>query len=398
MKTIHSITCLLATLSLAASAADAPEKTLDALLKQTAGKALEVEGIIVAAKTLKVKGLVHGLDSDLTVTTQEGVPGRTIILKGKSWTSLDDTHWEPAEEIDRSFPKLVMSPLIYNGHPSPPFEEVNRRTQKDGSVLQHIRLKVPEEDESTDRPNYWITWSEDKAVAIVRAEVPVLMGGHTITIKADYHLASAGTVVKAPTATGKKTTDASPQPAPEILLAAAKRNMTHHAAWKFSASVQARQEMKLSGILEGQNCDLTLAGDGDDGFRQKLVGKVQHSSTDGGKTWEQSEVERDLFHLVNTPVRSRADEKIPPFEIVSSKEVAEGITILHIRFKSPEVVQEEGDRPNYWLVLTDGKPSAVLRYHGPMGFQGKYVTGRVDYEPADLHEDGSPLVEAPARL
>lgn len=402
MKSFFSITCLLATLSLTASAADAPEKTLSALLNQAAGKPVQVEGFIVAAKTLKVKGLIQGLDSDLTVTTQEGIPGRTIILKGKSWTSLDDTHWEPAEEIDRTFPKLVMGPLLYNGQATPPFEEVDRKTQKDGTVLQHIRLKVPKSDESADRPHYWITWAEGKAVEISRAEVPLLMGGNTITIKASYHAAAASDVVKAPATLGKKTadTDAAPasQPAPEALLASAKKNMTAHAAWRFTATVEARQEMKLSGFLEGQNRDLTLTGDGDDGFRQRLVGKVQYSSTDGGKNWEKSEVERDLFHLVNTPVRSKPDEKIPPFEVVETKEVGEGISIMHIRFKSPEAVQEEGDRPNYWLVLTDGKPSAVLRYHGPMGFQGRYVTGRVDYEPADLHEDGTPLVAAPTRL
>ncbi len=400
MKHIVSILTLLTSCSLAVHAADAPEKTLNNLLKQTAGKALKVEGVIVAAKTLKVSGVVHGTDSDLTVTTQEGVPGRTIILKGKSWTSLDGKHWEPAEEIDRSFPKLVMGPLIYNGDVPPAFVEEGRKTDKDGTVIQHISLKVPEKDASVDRPHYWIAWINGKATEIRRAEVPLLMGGHTITVKADYHVINDLPAVKAPASLGKKTADATKQPAPETLLANAKRNMLTHPAWKFSATVDARETMKLTGTLEGPNCDLILAvaSDGDAGFRQKLIGKAQYASTDGGKSWEKAEVERDLFHLVNTPIRSRDEEKIPPFEIVDSKDAGEGMTILHIRFKAPQVVQEEGDRPNYWIMLSDGKPTAVLRYHGPMGFQGRYVTGKVDYEPADLNTDGKPLVSVPASL
>ena len=400
MQRIISLFILFTSSPLALYAADAPEKVLGRLLKENAGKAMRVEGVIVAAKTLKVSGVIEGTDSDLTVTTQEGLPGRTIILKGKSWTSVDDKTWESAEEVDRSFPKLVMGPLLYNGEPTPPFVEEDRKTEKDGTVLQHISLKVPKEDSSMERPHYWIAWEHGKPVEIRRAEVPLLMGGHTITVKAEYHVINELPAVKAPASLGKKTADSAKQLAPETMLAIAKKNMTSHPAWRFSATVDARETMSLTGTLEGLNCDLTLAvaSDGDAGFRQKLIGKTQYASTDGGKSWQTAEVERDLFHLVNTPIRSRNEEKIPPFEIVDSKEAGEGVTILHIRFKAPQAVQEEGDRPNYWIVLTDGKPTAVLRYHGPMGFQGRYVTGRVDYEPADLNQDGQPLISVPVSL
>lgn len=400
MQRILPLVALLSSCALAVSAIEAPEKVLNRLLKENSGKATRVDGAIVAAKTLKVSGVIHGTESDLTITPQGGRPGRTIILKGKSWTSVDDTTWQVAKEIDRSFAKLIMGPLLYNGEATPPFVEEDRTAEKDGTVIQHISLKVPKEDAAVERPHYWIAWEHGTPVEIRRAEVPLLMGEHTITIKAEYHTITELPAVKAPSSLGKKTAEATNAPAPETLLAIAKKNMASHTAWKFSATVDARETMKLTGTLEGQNCDLTLsvASDGDAGFRQKLIGKTQYASTDGGKSWQTAEAERDLFHLVNTPIRSREQEKIPPFEIVESKEAAEGITILHIRFKSPQAVQNEGDRPNYWIVLTDGKPTAVLRYHGPMGFQGRYVTGRVDYEPADLNQNGEPLIREPASL
>jgi hypothetical protein len=393
MRSSLFFTLLFASTSFAAPPA-APEKPLNALFKQTAQKPVQVEGEIIAAKTLKVRGIVHGVNSDLTITTQEGVPGRTIILNGKSWTSLDSTHWEKAEDIDRSFQKLVMGPVIYADNDSPPFEEV-KRTEKDGVIIQHIRLKVPKNEEHVERPNYWIAWKNGKPVEITRAEVPVLMGGNSITIKADYRIIADTNAVKAPGAAPKQP-ESSALPAPELLLAAAKKNMAAHGAWKFKATVELNKETQLTGILEGDNCDLSIPPDGDDGFRQKIIGNVQYATTDGGKTWNKSEPERDLLYLVRTPMRPRKDEKIPPFEVVQSTESGNGTTILHIRFKAPDAVGEEGDRPNYWIVLLDGKPTAVLRYHGPMGFQNRYITGKVDYEPADLNADGKPLITAPA--
>jgi hypothetical protein len=395
MRPTLFISFLFASATFAAPPA-APEKPLNALFKQMAQKPVQVEGEIIAAKTLKVRGIIHGVNSDLTVTTQEGVPGRTIILNGKSWSSTDSTRWEKAEEIDRSFPKLVMGPVIYADTEMPPFEEVKRTEKdKDGVIIQHIRLKVPQNEAHVERPNYWIAWKNGKPLEITRAEVPVLMGGNSITIRADYCILTDTNVVRAPDATAPQKTEASTLPAPELLLAAAKKNMAAHGAWKFKATVELNKTTQLTGLIEGDNCDLSIPPDGDDGFRQKIIGNVQYATTDGGKTWDKSEPERDLLYLVRTPMKPRKDGKIPPFEIVQSTDSGNGATILHIRFKAPDAVGEEGDRPNYWIVLLDGKPSAVLRYHGPMGFQNRYITGKVEYEPADLNENGKPLITAP---
>jgi hypothetical protein len=382
--------------SLLAAAAPDPEKPLNALFKQMAEKAVEVDGVIVAAKTLKVRGVIHGVNSDLTMTTQEGVPGRTVILDGKSWTSGDDKNWEAAAEIDRSFAKLMMGPVIYTDRASPPFEEVDR-TEKNGRTIQHIRLKVPKGEEHAEMPHYWIAWSKGKPVEIVRAEVPLLTGGRTITVKADYRITGELPAIKAPVALTKQP-QTTPQLAPEVLLAAAKKNMANHAAWKFSAEIEDDEDntkMNLTGVLEGANCDLVRTGTGGDKFHQKIIGDFQYSSTDGGKTWQKGAPERDLYFLVNTPTKPRKGENIPPFEVVQATAGGEGVAIMHVRFKAPDAISGEGDRPNYWIAITDGKPSAVIRYHGPMGYHNHYVTGRVEYEPAELKEDGKPLVTPP---
>jgi hypothetical protein len=271
------------------------------------------------------------------------------------------------------------------------------RSEKNGEVLQHISLKVPKKDEKVERPNYWIAWKNGKPVEIRHAEVPLLMRDHTITVKAEYHIVDEAHDVKAPVALEKKT-DAPNQPAPEALLLAAKKNMAGHPAWKFTATVDDednKKKMQLSGILEGDNCDLTLAGDRDAGLRQKIIGDAQYNSKDGGKTWQKSALQRDYFFLVHTPIKSPKGDKIPAFEIVQTTDAGEGVTIMHVRFKAPDAVDGEGDRPNYWIAMTDGKPSAVIRYHGPMGFQNHYVFGKVEYEPAELNDDGKPLITPP---
>jgi hypothetical protein len=81
-------------------------------------------------------------------------------------------------------------------------------------------------------------------------------------------------------------------------------------------------------------------------------------------------------------------------------EKLEGDPSLHIRFSAPDKVQYEGDRPNYWLTVTNGQPPVIRRYNGPAAFQNNYVDNRVDYSPVPgqnpiLPPPGNPNAEAP---
>lgn len=66
--------------------------------------------------------------------------------------------------------------------------------------------------------------------------------------------------------------------------------------------------------------------------------------------------------------------------------------MLHIRFKAPDKIHYEGDRPNTWILLKEGKLTTIRRYHGPSGFEGNYVRAKIDYTPVS---EPNPIVPPP---
>ncbi len=149
--------------------------------------------------------------------------------------------------------------------------------------------------------------------------------------------------------------------------------------------------MKISGIVHGRDFDLTSETSA--GVRRQIViGEKHWTSEDNGRTWpDATEEDRRFYFLAHTPIRFPGKEKIPPFEVVATeKEGAE--SLLHLRFKAPDKVAYEGDRPNTWILLQDGKPQTVRRYHGPAVFENGYVTSRVEYSPVD---DPQPVMPPP---
>jgi hypothetical protein len=126
--------------------------------------------------------------------------------------------------------------------------------------------------------------------------------------------------------------------------------------------------------------------------RQIALGKQGWSSADGGKTWKKSKViDRRHYFIAHTPIRFRADEKIPPFDKVGTA-TANDETLLHVRFSAPDKVAYEGDRPNVWMAMDGPKALAIRRYAGPLGFDNEYVIADVRYTPLP---DASRVVPPP---
>jgi hypothetical protein len=164
---------------------------------------------------------------------------------------------------------------------------------------------------------------------------------------------------------------------PEALLATAKKLMAPH-PWKIDAIISGDKSYRLHGIVAGQDFDLTIR-DPKTKTRQIVVGEKAWSSTDGGKTWKPAKtVDRRFYHLAHTPIGYRENEKFPPFEKLKTVE-ENGETLMHVRFIAPDETAYEGDRPNAWMILKDGAPTGVRRYHGPLVLDREIVTAEVRY-------------------
>ena len=187
---------------------------------------------------------------------------------------------------------------------------------------------------------------------------------------------------------------------PATLVATAKK-ASDKLPWRVEARVvDEGGEMKISGIVFDQDFDLTIETAG--GVKRQIVlGEKAWLSNDGGANWAEGKADdRRFYYLAHTPIRFAGAEKIPPFEVVGTEKEGEE-SLLHLRFKDSQKVVYEGDRPNTWILLKDGKPSTVRRYHGPAGFENHYVTTRVEYlpvttAPAVLPPPGNPEAAAAA--
>ena len=171
------------------------------------------------------------------------------------------------------------------------------------------------------------------------------------------------------------------QYAPADIVRAAKERM-HGKPWKVEALVQGEKGFKVSGIVDGPDFDLTVET-ARGSSRQIAVAEQGWSSTNGGKAWKKGgSIDRRYYFIAHTPIKFRADEKIPPFEKVETS-TSDDEALLHVRFIAPDKVSHEGDRPNVWIAMDGEKPIAIRRYAGPLGFENEYVIAQVRYAPVD---------------
>ena len=190
----------------------------------------------------------------------------------------------------------------------------------------------------------------------------------------------------------QKRSAVSGQEKPEAILAAAKK-ATETRAWRVDARIEANKQMNISGIVAGNDFDLTIETV-DGSKRQITLGDKSWMSEDGGKNWKDADVkDRRFYYLVHTPITFSADQKIPPHEKVPP-EKGETENLLHVRFKAPDKIHYEGDRPNWWIALENGKPTVIRRYNGPGILEGAsdYVTTNASYTEIS---DQPPVVAPP---
>jgi hypothetical protein len=177
---------------------------------------------------------------------------------------------------------------------------------------------------------------------------------------------------------------------PEAILAAVKK-LSENKPWGVEAHVVAKDiDTNISGIINGKDFDLTI-DTGDQVRRQIVIGDKGWLSDNDGDTWEISDAnDRRFYYLVHTPIADTG-QKFPPFEKVGIDKEGED-SVLHVRFKAPQKINYEGDRPNWWILLKDGQPESIQHYHGPAGFEGNLVIAKVDYIPVT---EPNPVIPPP---
>jgi hypothetical protein len=193
-------------------------------------------------------------------------------------------------------------------------------------------------------------------------------------------------------AKAQKKSTATNQEKPEAILAAAKK-ASESRAWRVDARIEGDKQMNISGIVAGSDFDLTIETV-DGTKRQITLGGASWVSEDGGKNWKNADVnDRRFYYLVHTPIKFSSDQKIPPHERVAP-EKGEAADLLHVRFKAQEKIHYEGDRPNWWIEMENGKPVAIRRYHGPGVLEGShdFVVTDAIYEPIS---DQPPIIAPP---
>ncbi len=180
------------------------------------------------------------------------------------------------------------------------------------------------------------------------------------------------------------------QEKPEAVLAAAKKT-SEVRVWRVEARIEGDKQMNISGIIAGNDFDLTI-GTIDGVKRQITLAGKSWISEDGGKSWKNADADdRRFYYLVHTPIKFSADQKIPPHEIVAPVKSEAG-NLVHVRFKSPEKIHYEGDRPNWWIALEGGKPTVIRHYHGPGVIENGYVTTDAVYSEIS---DQPPIIAPP---
>ena len=70
--------------------------------------------------------------------------------------------------------------------------------------------------------------------------------------------------------------------------------------------------------------------------------------------------DRRFYYLVHTPIKFSPIKRFRRMKRFPS-EKGETENLLHVRFKAPDKIHYEGDRPNWWIALETGKPSVAAK-------------------------------------
>lgn len=339
-----------------------PQEMLHAAKKNMQDRTWKVEVQVVGEHSIKIGGLIHDNDFDLTVKTPMG-ESRQIVIGEKCWTSADcGKTWQSRPSADRRFYFLTHASINYRADEKiPPFEKIDREGDNIPSTT-HIRLinEAPITYEG-DRANIWIkTKADGSPDVLLRSFGPLVFANDYVTANVHYTPADEEKIIAPP---GNPAAVPAVNAADEMLLAALQR--MEQGLWEVDCKVEFKKAARVRGLLGWEDFDLNM--DPKDGNASpvhgiRLKGTV-FGSLNEGKTWKIEPAEDiALYNWVHSPLISKVS--MPPFEEVS-REDHDGETWVQLRLKVEENIKDRSELPTYWVALTkDGKAAGVRRYLG----------------------------------
>jgi hypothetical protein len=343
----------------------------------------QVEGLVQGDEGFKIGGIILGNDFDLSVRKRDGEI-RQITIGERSWTSADQGKtWKQDASTDRRYFFLVRAPIRFKADDKiPPFESVGKSREGDEDLL-HIRFKAPDKVAyEGDRPNHWLTLEEGKPIGVRRYAGPLVFNNDYVTAQVRYSSVDNPKPIMPP--------PGNPAAVPQVDPGSAALNKACEAMqsglWEVKATVSAGKSMMVSGLIEGEDFDLTMTPvDGGQPLRQIAIKDKAWITKDGGKTWKSTgSDDRLLYRWVRSPILPSSN--LPTFEIVGKEKRAQD-SLLHVRLKVSEKLGSEKERPHYWLGLREeDRVESVRRYEGDLATtDGQVIRCEADYQPAQVN-------------
>jgi tetratricopeptide (TPR) repeat protein len=181
---------------------------------------------------------------------------------------------------------------------------------------------------------------------------------------------------------------------PDPLVNAAMKNM-ETGVWSVNGTVQAGKTIKVRGLLDGEDFDLTT----EPGIRpntpmREIIIKDKVWICSDGETWHAGQPnDRLIYNWTHVPIMAGGGISQMPFEKVGTEQ-RHGQTWLHVRLKVPEKNIKPKELPQYWLVLdSQGQAQYIGHTEMPMFSQARkeVMYCSFDYAPAKEKIQPPPL-------
>jgi tetratricopeptide (TPR) repeat protein len=169
------------------------------------------------------------------------------------------------------------------------------------------------------------------------------------------------------------------------LVNAALKNM-ESGVWSVNGTVQAKKTIKVQGLLDGEDFDLTT----EPGIRpntpmREIIIKDKVWICSDGETWHAGQPnDRLIYNWTHVPIMAGGGVSQMPFEKIGTEQ-RDGQTWLHVRMKVPEKNIKPKELPQYWLVLdSQGQAQYIGHTEMPMFSQARkeVMYCSFDYAPA----------------
>ena len=165
--------------------------------------------------------------------------------------------------------------------------------------------------------------------------------------------------------------------------------------WSVKGTVQAGKTIKIQGLLDGEDFDLTT----EPGIRpntpmREIIIKDKVWISSDGETWHGGQPnDRLIYNWTHVPIMAGGGITQMPFEKVGT-EKRDGQTLLHVRMKVPEKNVKPRELPQYWLVLdSQGQAQYIGQTEMPMFSQARQEVRycSLDYAPSKEKIQPPPL-------